>query len=142
MCSNLSILKQASKGKQTRAKDVGLSFPVKRIDISGVSKEFRSVAFVDSQSDTRNHGCRSISQDAAAMTFYSVPWVLNSQSCACMSCEAAFSRSRWRHHCRICGFLVCNNCSKRRVQINIGDSLLERRGSRVCDRCYESMVPT
>jgi hypothetical protein len=29
----------------------------------------------------------------------------------CMMCSAAFGLLRWKHHCRLCGNLICHDCS-------------------------------
>ena len=39
-------------------------------------------------------------------------WQPNSASHSCQLCNKTFSSLRWRHHCRKCGKLVCNACSK------------------------------
>ncbi|KAE9556221.1 hypothetical protein FO519_000560 [Halicephalobus sp. NKZ332] len=39
-----------------------------------------------------------------------VPWVANS-SPSCFLCAAKFSMTRRRHHCRLCGSIVCKDCS-------------------------------
>lgn len=68
---------------------------------------------------------------------YIVPWILDDQSPNCMRCNIAFSfMSSWRHHCRICGYLVCKKCSKElRVIASLEN---DEVGSRVCNYCTES----
>ncbi len=59
-------------------------------------------------------------------------WVPNSQSIRCMVCREMFSTfTRWRHHCRQCGILICQSCSRNRHN----DS---RQGSsiRTCKVCF------
>lgn len=48
---------------------------------------------------------------------YRVGWVLNDQSASCMRCNAAFSLFNRRHHCRVCGYLICGECSADTVPI-------------------------
>ena len=40
-------------------------------------------------------------------------WVPDQKTEACMRCQARFSWRRRRHHCRLCGRVVCANCSER-----------------------------
>ena len=39
-------------------------------------------------------------------------WEQNSESASCRVCDAIFGILRRRHHCRKCGQLVCDKCSK------------------------------
>lgn len=75
--------------------------------------------------------CRSSSKKAPATTMYSISffpwkmeafgyysspwaaaaWVPDTASMRCQICLAAFTLMRRRHHCRLCGHLVCNDCS-------------------------------
>ncbi|RYY82010.1 hypothetical protein EON63_14260, partial [archaeon] len=78
-----------------------------------------------------------------------------------MRCAAQFGAQTWRHHCRLCGYLVCNLCSRHNIQIYIhispsstkttsasisglvkdGKRLLEAPHSRVCMYCYTHQAP-
>lgn len=71
----------------------------------------------------------------ALQSMYSVPWVMNSQSCQCMRCDSSFGVLRWKHHCRQCGYLVCHGCSTSKTEI---PELCETAGSRVCKSCRPS----
>lgn len=42
-------------------------------------------------------------------------WMPDSAVDACTICNAAFSVTFRRHHCRVCGTVVCGNCSKARL---------------------------
>lgn len=44
----------------------------------------------------------------------SPPWVPDSVSDLCAICEALFSITRRKHHCRGCGRCICNDCSRSR----------------------------
>ena len=50
---------------------------------------------------------------------YGVDWVEDHEADNCMCCGKAFSRLllRWRHHCRVCGRVVCDSCSQDRVSL-------------------------
>ncbi|GIY70258.1 rabenosyn-5 [Caerostris darwini] len=40
-----------------------------------------------------------------------VPWVADSDVPLCPGCAKSFGLSRRWHHCRLCGFVMCNSCS-------------------------------
>jgi FYVE zinc finger len=69
-------------------------------------------------------------------------WEPDTATDQCRVCHKPFSRVlpiRWRHHCRLCGRNVCDDCSKQRVNLTHpvrrpGEP--EEVGSvRLCDRC-------
>ncbi|KRX56387.1 Rabenosyn-5, partial [Trichinella sp. T9] len=39
-----------------------------------------------------------------------VPWISNDDVKLCQFCEVKFSLTRRRHHCRLCGKLLCSDC--------------------------------
>uniref|UniRef100_A0A0N5B3B5 FYVE-type domain-containing protein n=1 Tax=Strongyloides papillosus TaxID=174720 RepID=A0A0N5B3B5_STREA len=41
-----------------------------------------------------------------------VPWTPDKDTNSCTYCDAFFNITRRRHHCRLCGKLICSNCSK------------------------------
>ncbi|GMS96661.1 hypothetical protein PENTCL1PPCAC_18836 [Pristionchus entomophagus] len=41
-----------------------------------------------------------------------VPWTADSSVSICAACAAKFSLTRRRHHCRLCGVVMCSNCSR------------------------------
>lgn len=61
-------------------------------------------------------------------------WTADSHG-RCESCETALRKGK-RHHCRNCGILVCDKCSKK--QFVIPDSGSNKK-QRVCDECYDSL---
>ncbi|KAF9583543.1 hypothetical protein BGW38_009217 [Lunasporangiospora selenospora] len=66
-------------------------------------------------------------------------WIPDQNAARCMICSEDFSALfRRKHHCRLCGKVVCRNCSTRRVLIKAADT--EKPG-RACDDCYFSMFP-
>jgi hypothetical protein len=62
---------------------------------------------------------------------------------ACRACKKKFSgflRSG-KHHCRLCGHVFCDNCTKNRLSIKAplssnGRLAGEHQGQRVCDTCF------
>ena len=61
-------------------------------------------------------------------------WQKDSETTLCTLCENPFNIWRRRHHCRSCGRLVCDACSRsRRVPHGSGHARVER----ACDRCAQ-----
>eukprot|EP00730_Choanoeca_flexa_P005098 TRINITY_DN11874_c0_g1_i1.p1 TRINITY_DN11874_c0_g1~~TRINITY_DN11874_c0_g1_i1.p1 ORF type:complete len:491 (+),score=61.89 TRINITY_DN11874_c0_g1_i1:24-1475(+) len=74
-------------------------------------------------------------QPQAKVRIHLVPknqWMRNSARSSCVLCTASFTFSNRRHHCRVCGCLVCQDCSNRRHPM-LGDV-------RICTTCYSSVV--
>lgn len=66
---------------------------------------------------------------------YKVGWVLDDAYPDCMVCSESFEfLSRSRHHCRSCGLLVCDECSKDRASIAELSNNSKHKW-RVCDLC-------
>jgi hypothetical protein len=60
-----------------------------------------------------------------------VEWVDDSKVSLCPSCAKTFGLSRRKHHCRLDGFVICNQCSQflpfsiaRRIFMDIPDKFL------------------
>ena len=66
-----------------------------------------------------------------------VGWMLNEDVNRCTICAKAFGIFRYKHHCRACGNIVCNICSKNNV---IVDLLVSLGPVRVCDQCCWGQV--
>jgi hypothetical protein len=58
-------------------------------------------------------------------------WVPDFAQSQCMLCDVPFSFLKRRHHCRSCGQLCCDRCSKHKIRIREEDV----DTSRVCDMC-------
>jgi putative sterol carrier protein len=54
-------------------------------------------------------------------------WQQDDAADCCSTCEADFTVYRRKHHCRMCGLLVCASCSSKKI-----------RGARVCDDCHST----
>ena len=97
----------------------------------------------------------------ASRTTLSAPgWVPDQEVFSCMrktspGCRAAggytFGLSRRRHHCRVCGLIVCNECSPGKIRLPYAtpvkvlgifqSSKLEKQSeSRICDVCIDAMT--
>lgn len=64
---------------------------------------------------------------------YKVGWVVDIDVDCCMICLHRWSWTRFRHHCRACGKLVCSKCSPFTVRL---PNFEEEDGSRVCVECF------
>ncbi|KAH3732447.1 protein piccolo [Pelomyxa schiedti] len=60
-------------------------------------------------------------------------WQSDSEAPNCNLCEGEFTLFNRRHHCRLCGKVVCGTCSLRRVVV---PHLSESDRQRVCDYCW------
>ncbi|XP_039979578.1 pleckstrin homology domain-containing family F member 1 [Xiphias gladius] len=64
---------------------------------------------------------------------FAVSWIPDQAAYKCMRCFSKFTATNRRHHCRKCGFLVCNSCSKTRVVIG---HIHPTKKLRVCSLCH------
>ena len=58
----------------------------------------------------------------------------------CAGCKQPFTVSRRRHHCRSCGLLFCNDCSKNKT--HDPDHMPPGHIDRVCQPCYDALTGT
>lgn len=63
-------------------------------------------------------------------------WVPDSQVQLCHRCSKPFDFIHRKHHCRICGNIFCNDCTRYRVDCK---SIGTRK--RVCNVCYLDLAP-
>eukprot|EP00483_Globobulimina_turgida_P001876 UN01878 len=64
-------------------------------------------------------------------------WMRDTETDNCKRCDVEFKTvQRRKHHCRMCGFIVCDNCSRNRVQLKKNG-----RKSRVCNECFNQIAP-
>ncbi|GMF17492.1 unnamed protein product [Phytophthora lilii] len=83
--------------------------------------------------------------------YYSHPeaaanWVPDTASARCQICLAAFTLIRRRHHCRLCGHLVCTNCSHDRTYLPFAGSapsqhrlIKDGAPQRTCSSCASTL---
>jgi len=70
-------------------------------------------------------------------------WVPDQKAAACMRCGKPWTILRWRHHCRLCGAVVCADCSTKTFFIVHPRSkeASNNRPTRACNTCYEHVFP-
>lgn len=73
-----------------------------------------------------------LQQGITASDEYAVSWMPDSASEICLICEAKFTPTNRRHHCRMCGILVCHKCCKDRTVIG---HISSTKKQRVCRHC-------
>eukprot|EP00457_Paulinella_chromatophora_P006737 gb/GEZN01006756.1/.p1 GENE.gb/GEZN01006756.1/~~gb/GEZN01006756.1/.p1 ORF type:complete len:346 (+),score=66.89 gb/GEZN01006756.1/:26-1039(+) len=61
-------------------------------------------------------------------------WMPDSASDQCLVCSEGFGWFGSKHHCRLCGFIVCSTCSD--FQKEMGG-----QAERVCKPCFEGKTP-
>ncbi|XP_053348617.1 pleckstrin homology domain-containing family F member 1 [Clarias gariepinus] len=70
---------------------------------------------------------------STAMKPFAATWIPDAASAVCMRCAEPFNVTQRRHHCRNCGFVVCNSCSKGRAVL----AHISPKPVRVCRLCRE-----
>ncbi|XP_013872882.1 pleckstrin homology domain-containing family F member 2 [Austrofundulus limnaeus] len=73
-------------------------------------------------------------KDVKPSANYAMSWIPDKAAQKCMRCLKKFSYINRKHHCRKCGFVVCNECSRKREFIKYINSNHEVR---ICKVCYE-----
>lgn len=63
---------------------------------------------------------------------YRIGWICDNDTSHCMRCTNGFSLFYRRHHCRLCGYVICRSCSCSRLELVF---IEEAGGSRVCQHC-------
>lgn len=64
---------------------------------------------------------------------YNVEWECDGNDNRCAVCSVKFTLFRRRHHCRLCGNLVCDSCSQSRLPTMHSGTL-----ERACDECVKA----
>ncbi|CAH0604937.1 unnamed protein product [Chrysodeixis includens] len=79
-----------------------------------------------------------------------VPWLDGSSVKLCPNCAKAFNLTRRKHHCRLCGSILCHDCSTF-LDINVARAIVdpsaprtsqpdheitEKNGLRLCEHCF------
>ena len=61
-------------------------------------------------------------------------WEHNQVATNCRSCKANFTATKRKHHCRNCGQIYCDKCSKQKAKTQTS-----KKPVRVCDPCYSDL---
>ncbi|NXB82046.1 ZFY16 protein, partial [Donacobius atricapilla] len=70
----------------------------------------------------------------AALSWKQPLWVPDSEAPNCMNCQAKFTFTKRRHHCRACGKVFCGSCCKRKCKLHYME-----KEARVCTGCYDDI---
>lgn len=76
-------------------------------------------------------------EDSLLMPLFAVPresWVPDRSQVLCIRCGNRFNPLNRRHHCRLCGSLICGVCSEPKLPLRQDDDIV--REERVCYLCY------
>ena len=79
-----------------------------------------------------NQRLQDMSQSADPSCVFSASWEADTATTYCRGCKQPFSTLTRRHHCRACGRLFCNNCTRFR-------EVVDGNPARVCTECYQSI---
>lgn len=72
---------------------------------------------------------------------YKAVWVPDSVSNQCMLCKQKFSAFVRKHHCRMCGRIVCSQCSPHKADIaQLSGAKPSGKTERVCRQCNKPLV--
>ncbi len=67
-------------------------------------------------------------------------WMPNDKCLVCYECGVLFTMFRRKHHCRLCGHIVCGNCSTKSLNMRLVYPYTETGYARACDFCYNYFV--
>uniref|UniRef100_M4BL08 FYVE-type domain-containing protein n=1 Tax=Hyaloperonospora arabidopsidis (strain Emoy2) TaxID=559515 RepID=M4BL08_HYAAE len=81
----------------------------------------------------RRMSAQALGMKAAALCHRS-HWVPKSSRTSCSNCRRSFRLWASKHHCRLCGEIVCGACSTKRI-------LFQSKSVRTCDDCVDANVP-
>merc|ERR1719345_607965 len=107
--------------------DDGVVSPALNTSVASMQSEIESEA---STMDTTLDSVMNCSMESQREGSMKAEWVPDDNAQDCSVCFARFTTLRWRHHCRICGGVVCGKCSESRVFVP-GHEKLER----ACNSC-------
>lgn len=112
-----------------------LRTPRKSFYVAAASAEEKRT-WMDHIENCRLQQLQRMGQCAAAMAGdFAATWIPDQASAICMRCSERFGITHRRHHCRHCGFVVCNGCSKERAMIQH----ISHKPVRVCRPCKNSL---
>lgn len=104
--------------------------PCKSFFVTASSYEEKR-AWIEHIEDCRSNLLRGSSREPGST--FAVTWIPDQATFKCMRCLSKFTTTNRRHHCRKCGFVVCNSCSKQRAVIK---HIHPTKKLRVCSLCH------
>eukprot|EP01126_Amoeba_proteus_P061161 TRINITY_DN8173_c0_g2_i2.p1 TRINITY_DN8173_c0_g2~~TRINITY_DN8173_c0_g2_i2.p1 ORF type:complete len:127 (-),score=20.91 TRINITY_DN8173_c0_g2_i2:58-438(-) len=63
-------------------------------------------------------------------------WTPDDEVNICPLCRVPFSIFRRKHHCRMCGTIICSDCSQNTALVQYYD---KKSRERACDKCYHKL---
>ena len=66
-------------------------------------------------------------------------WMPDEETDFCTKCKVPFDWFVRKHHCRHCGIIFCDKCSRQRCLLPA--SFQQRDPQRVCESCFEALAP-
>jgi len=66
------------------------------------------------------------------LNFKAPVWIPDNIVDNCSLCYVKFTLVRRKHHCRLCGFVICDDCSENRIVLQN----ISKKPVRVCDSCF------
>ncbi|XP_062845910.1 pleckstrin homology domain-containing family F member 1 [Trichomycterus rosablanca] len=108
-----------------------LRTPRKSFFVSAASLQEKR-AWMDHIERCRAERLKLLGFPGTVKTFASL-WVPDSATHHCMRCPRLFTLAQRKHHCRNCGFVVCNSCSKGRAILKN----ISHKPVRVCKLCKD-----
>lgn len=81
-------------------------------------------------------------QSAGSETLFQRPvWVPDSASKQCMICKQKFTAFIRKHHCRMCGRVICSHCSPEKADISqLSGAQPSGKLERICKHCNKPLV--
>ncbi|XP_058237431.1 pleckstrin homology domain-containing family F member 1 [Hemibagrus wyckioides] len=137
--SNQHILHLEELEQENLEDGVGMSnqwvlrTPHKSFHISAESLEEKR-AWMEHIESCRVERLKRLGLPAVTKPFAAI-WIPDTASAVCMRCAGPFNVTQRRHHCRHCGFVVCNSCSKSRAILKH----ISSKPVRVCRPCKVSL---
>ena len=95
-----------------------------------ISKDHRTIYVGDSRGRVYSWICENPGKARADH------WIRDDIAETCKSCHVKFTFSERRHHCRDCGSVFCNNCTRFEAEI---PRLHINKPVRVCHNCYSQI---
>jgi len=84
-------------------------------------------------SKSSHESWESVNENEAKM----VNWVPDHIVTHCAGCDGGFWFGRWKHHCRNCGKVFCDECSNYRALVPHAHM---NKPERVCHRCHSTLL--